>query len=144
MIKKEDSDTSCVDVPIKTILETLLIQYNEAVSISLDLIHQSENPEMMIISVHTSEAGWEENATLPSDRELRAEIGSQAGEQFFVPFDIIATCDGPKRETIGTTPVYTTDSVLGLEPVTLDEGLDQLRMKIGKSTQELREQVCNL
>lgn len=142
-MEQKNEVATYTDVPIKTIMESLLCQYDETVSINVDLIPHYEDPQMMIISVHTGEAGWEDNVTLPADKEIRAEIGSQAGEQFSLPFDIIATCDGPKGETISTTPVYTTDSVLGLEPVTLDEGLDQLRTKIGKSNQELRELVSD-
>jgi hypothetical protein len=42
---------------------------------------------------------------------------------------------------MSTTPVYATDSIRGMEPVSLDEGLDQLRAKIGKPRDELRELV---
>lgn len=96
---------------------------------------------MLLISVHTGEVEFEEDVFLYEGEESRAVIESHAGEQFYLPFDIIATCDGPRRETMSTTPVYVTDSILGMEPVSLDEGLDQLRTKIGKPSDELRELV---
>lgn len=134
-------DNAVENAPIENILTVLLCQFEDAVNVNVDMQPLCEKPGMMLISVHTGEVGWEEDITLYEGKEARAVIESQAGEQFCLPFEIIATCDGPKRETIGTTPVYMTDSVLGLEPITLDEGLDQLRMKVGKSNEELRELV---
>lgn len=134
-------DNAVENAPIENILTVLLCQFEDAVNVNVEMLPSCEKPGMMMISVHTGEVGWEEDVTLYEGKEARAVIESQAGEQFCLPFDIVATCDGPKRETIGTTPVYMTDSVLGLEPITLDEGLDQLRMKVGKSNEELREIV---
>lgn len=134
-------DNAVKNVPIKNILIFLHCKFENAVNINVDMLPQCEKPGMMMISVHTGEVGWEEDVTLYEGKEARAVIESQAGEQFCLPFDIIATCDGPKRETIGTTPVYMTDNVPGLESITLDEGLDQLRMKVGKSNEELRELI---
>jgi hypothetical protein len=42
---------------------------------------------------------------------------------------------------MSTTPIYATDSILGTDSISIDEGLDQLRAKIGKSSEELRELV---
>jgi hypothetical protein len=134
-------DNAVEKVPIETIMTDLLDRFEDVASINVNLSASSENPGMLLISVHTGDAGWEDNITFREGKESRAVIESKAGEQFCLPFDIIATCDGPKRESIGTTPIYMTDDVLGAEPVTLDEGLDQLRAKIGKSRDELRAMV---
>ncbi|WP_312908213.1 hypothetical protein [Natronosalvus caseinilyticus] len=134
-------DNAVQNVPIEEILRDLLSQFEDAVSIDVDLSSRYKNPGMLIISVHTGEVSFEENVSLYAGKESRAMIESKVGEQFYLPFDIIATCDGPKRETMSTTPVYATDSILGMEPVSLDEGLDQLRTKIGKPRDELRELV---
>lgn len=134
-------DNAIENVPIEKILTDLLNRFDDAVNINVDLVSQYENPGKMIISVHTGEVGLEENINMFNGTEVRAVIESQAGEQFCLPFDVIATCDGPKTETLSTTPVYMTDSVVRADPITLDEGLNQLRAKIGKSSDELRELV---
>lgn len=134
-------DNAIENVPIEKILTDLLNRFDDAVNINVDLVSQYENPGKMIISVHTGEVGLEENINMFNGTEVRAVIESQAGEQFCLPFDVIATCDGPKRETLSTTPVYMTDSVFRVDPITLEEGLNQLRAKIGKSTDELQELV---
>jgi len=134
-------DDAVQDVPMEEILRDLLSQFEEAVSIDVDLLPYSENPGEMIIMVHTGEASLEDAVSLYPGKESRAMIESNAGDQFCLPFDIVATCAGPRAETMSTTPVYATDNIRGMEPVSLDEGLDQLRTKIGMSSDELRELV---
>ncbi|WP_348609757.1 hypothetical protein [Halobaculum rarum] len=157
-------DNAIQNVPIEEILRDLLNQFEDAVSInvvptpqyerplreirnqledgvsiSANPTPQYEDPGRLIISVHTGEVSFEENVSLYAGTESCAMIESNTGEEFCLPFDIIATCDGPKSETMSTTPVYATDSILGMEPISLDEGLDQLRTKIGMPRDELRE-----
>ena len=134
-------DNAVQKVPIEKLITDLLSRFEDAVNINVDPVPEHENPGMLIISVHTGNAGLEDNITLYEGKESRAVIESEAGEQFCLPFDVIATCDGPKRESIGTTPVYMSDSVVGAEPVALDDGLDQLRAKIGKPNDEIRALV---
>jgi hypothetical protein len=134
-------DNAVEKVPIENIMTDLLSRFEDAVNINVDPVPEHENPGMLIISVHTGNAGLEDNITFHEGKESHAVIESKAGEQFCLPFDVIATCDGPKRESIGTTPVYMSDNVRGAEPVTVDDGLDQLRAKIGKPNDEIRTLV---
>ena len=137
-------DDAVVDVPLKAVLTHLLNKFEDAVSIDVDMAGRVEEPGTLIISVHTPEVELEEDVTLYPGRETRAIVESQDGKAFHQPFDIIATCSGPKYETISTTPVYKSDDIYRTEPVTLDEGLEQLRAKIGKPADEVRDLVQEL
>ncbi|WP_336134239.1 hypothetical protein [Natronomonas amylolytica] len=134
-------DNAVKNVPIEEIMTDLLDQFEEAVSINVELPPQHPNPGKMFISVHTGNVGLEEYVSLYDGTESRAVIESNAGDQFCLLFDVIATCDGPKMETMSTTPIYATNSILGTDSISLDEGLDQLRSKIGKPSEELRDLV---
>jgi len=134
-------DDAVQNVPVEDIMRELLSQFEDAVSISVDPTPPNEAPRKLLITVYTGEASFEEHVSLFPGKESRATIESNAGDEFCLPFHIVATCGGPKAETMSTTPVYATDSILGMDPVSLDEGLDQLRTKIGKPRDELRELV---
>lgn len=136
-------DDAVKNVPLRNILIYLQNEFEGAVNINVDLIPPCENPGMMVITVHTGEVGGREDVTFCEGEESRAVVESQAGERFCLPLDIIATSDGPKRETIETTPVYMADTILGLEPITVDEGLEQLRRKIGKPSEEVRDLISD-
>jgi len=133
-------DDAVKNVPIEEIMTDLLDQFEDAVSISVDM-EVGESPVRMDITVYTGSVDMEEGVNLYEGVESRAVIDAQSGDQFHLPFRIHATSSGPRRESVRTTPVYMTDNVLGLDAVTLEQGLNRLREKIGKSHEEVRELV---
>jgi hypothetical protein len=134
-------DNAVKNVSIEALLTNLLTQFEEAVSIDVDLSGHSDNVGKIYITVYTGKAELEEYVTLYEGVESRAVIESESGEEFRLPFSIAATCSGPQLETISTTPVYVTDNIRGMDPVSLDEGINRLRTKIGKPHEELQELV---
>lgn len=126
-------------IPLEELLEELLTQFEDAASISVDVVPEFENPSMLLISVHTGSAEFEETVSLYEGQETRADIETKDGDRYELPFDITATCTGPKSEMMTTTPVFVTDTILGMDAVSLEDGISRLRQKIGKTRNEIRQ-----
>jgi hypothetical protein len=95
-------------------------------------IHVGHPPSLtqLIISVHTDEAESLEQYIDPANAD-EVTIDTDEAEPLSIPFDIIATFDGPGhiQGSKGTT-VYVSENVVGAESRELETGLSMLRQKL--------------
>ena len=126
------------EVPIETVIDDVVDHFDHVASIAVNHT-QPEEPNSLQITVYTGDVfGYDENVPLYSSGRSRVVTKASNGERFTVPFFITATSDGPSPEMIERTPVYMSDNVLGADPLSVEDGLDRLRSKLGKTTTEIR------
>jgi hypothetical protein len=68
-----------------------------------------------------------------------AVIDIKDGRQIGIPYDIHTSTDDPAvTETVNITPVYRSDDVAHTDPITVEDGLDRLRWKLGTTRDEIQ------
>lgn len=136
-----DVENKSKALSIREIIGKLFNRFDHVASVCVD--HPNvEDPGLVFITVYTSEAGgFGEQISLYDSEEVLATIENAEEERFTLPFEIIATWDGPTSEMMERTPVYMSENVLGAKPISVDDGIAHLQAKLGKPRDEVRELV---
>lgn len=141
-------DETAEEVALESLLNHILDHYDHVAGIRVD--HPtSEDPSYIHIKVFTGDVRehrdeWEFIRTSAQfdAATTHVVIEDEEGDvSHTLPFQVFADPDGPTGETIGMTPVYVADDVVGSEPLSLEAGLARLRAKIGKSADEIRAEM---
>lgn len=134
-------DETIEEVSIETVVGDIFEYFDHVACIDV-AIKRPERPTSLRFTVFTGDVyGYEEDVSLHDSGRKRVAVETSDGERFVVPFFIVATSDGPSYETISRTPLYYSDNIVGTDPMDVDEGLDRLRSKLGKSVDEIREML---
>jgi hypothetical protein len=129
-------DDAIEHVPIETVLTDLLDEFENPAGVDVNMAVREGEPGLLLIIVYADRWGWEKHFTLYEGTEARAVIESEEGEEFHQPFDIRTAPAATMGKTPPTSPVYMADDIDGFDPLALEDGLDQLRAKVGKSPDE--------
>lgn len=135
-------DETVVEVPIEDILTEALDHFDHVSGITVHLPFP-ERMSSLHVTVNTGDIDEHHvDGPLHYSGRHHASITNLDGERFVIPFTVVASVDGPScMETIESTPVYVADSVVDADPLTLEDGLERLRRKVGKSFDEIREML---
>ncbi len=133
-------DATMEMVSIEEVIDAITDFYDDIAMIKADTLPSCENPSKVIITVHTGEAGSLEDHP-PIFNQGNEYVKIKTDDETYVAFvRVMATFDGPGTlETSERTTLYMNDNVLGGEPVSIDEGLERLRTKLGMDHEEIRE-----
>lgn len=93
----------------------------------------------MLIMVHTDDLGAPRLDPMQHVTVTEAVIDVKDGDQVGILYDIHSSSDDPAAtETANITPVYRSDEIEDAEPITVEDGLDRLRWKLGKTRNEIQ------
>lgn len=118
------------------VVEQAIEQYDDVASVRVSHpwnISDSDEKGTVIITVYTGEAEtFEEHfEPLSPDNKVRLPRGPTMEETEPLRYECIATFDGPQTmDTDEQTVVYMDESVIGAEPVELEEGIEKLGDKL--------------
>lgn len=124
-------------------IEAILDEIEKSVDgiAAITLSHPLPNEEMhpMQIFVHTDDRMKPMLDPLQHATVTEAVIDINDGDQVVIPYDVhISTDDPAVTETVNITPVYRSDDVEHTDPITVEDGLDRLRWKLGKTRDEIQ------
>lgn len=128
-------DATVEEVPIESVVDDIFAHYDHVAGIGV-MVTDNENPSWAHIVVSTADVpDIEEPAPLYRSGRYRLTVGNAGDVQCSIPFLITAEPYGPMFETIGTTPIFIDGEIA------LDDGLDRLRSKLGRSADELGDEI---
>ena len=115
---------------LESLIKQINYQFEYVAEIYIAHLPSASEVSQLYITVHTDEAeSYEQSVNLSSADEVTIDIGEN--KSVSLPFDVIATFDGPGHLQSGEgTTVYMDESVIGAEPRELDAGLTVLRQKL--------------
>lgn len=117
-------------------------QFADVASIYVDHIPSYEDPDVLDFWLYTGEAEALEQEVDIFGPEYRIVVEREEADPLRLPFEISASCDGPRvRELPPGTVVYVDDSFRGVEPLDQEDGLDRLRSRLRGNEVELFEGV---
>lgn len=120
------------EVELQEVIQTAFEQFEHIACVTVAHLATYEEPTQLRISIHTGDVdGFEEYVDLYESRSLvHIERGNEE-DDLKVPFDVIATCDGPQTlNSQEMTTIFMQDSVIGSEEIELVTGLDYLHDKL--------------
>lgn len=89
--------------------------------------------------VHTDDLGAPRLDPMQHVTVTEAVIDVKNGDQVGILYDIHSSSDDTAAtETANITPVYRSDEIEYAEPITVEDGLDRLRWKLGKTRNEIQ------
>lgn len=139
----EDDQTArrrALSEPIEEIIDEIKKSVDGIAAITLS--HPLPNEEMhpMQIIVHTDDRSKPMLDPMQHVTVTEAVIDiKEDGDQIGILYDIhISTDDPAVTETVNITPVYRSDDVEHADPITVEDGLDRLRWKLGKTRDEIQ------
>ncbi|WP_254837840.1 hypothetical protein [Natronomonas marina] len=138
----EDDQTAqgrTLSEPIEAVIDEIEKSVHGIAAITLS--HPLPNEEMhpMEIIVHTDGRRKPMFDPMQDVTATEAVIDIKDGDQVGILYDIhIRTDDPVVTETVNITPVYRSDDVGQADPITVEDGLDRLRWKLGKTRDEIQ------
>jgi hypothetical protein len=138
----EDDQTTqrrALSEPIEAIIDEIEKSVDVIAAIMLSHPLPKEEMHAMKIIVHTDDRSNPMLDPMQHVTVTEAVIDIKDGEQVGIPYDIhISTDDPTATETPNITPVYRSDDVGHTDPITVEDGLDRLRWKLGKTSDEIQ------
>lgn len=126
-------DETAEIVTLDEIFHRIQQEFDDIGSIDVDHLVTHENPSQLIFWIHTGEANGLEDGRELFESNYLVVIERQEKSDVHIPFVTIATLDGPQRtDQTERTTVYIADTVVGAEPVDLDEGSEYLKSKLAR------------
>jgi hypothetical protein len=117
-------------IAFDSLIEQINNEFGDIAEIYVAHLPSASEVDQLSITVHTGKAeSFEQYVEIASVEEATIDVGE--AEPLCVPFEVVATLDGPGhvQGAEGTT-VYMSESVLGAESRELDAGLSILRQKV--------------
>lgn len=125
--------------PIEAVIDEIKKSCDAIAAITLTHPLPKEEMHPMQILVHTDDPSAAQLDPMQHVTATEAVIDIEDGDQVCILYDIhISTDDPTGNETVNTTPVYRSDDVEHADPITVEEGLDRLRWKLGKTSDEIQ------
>jgi hypothetical protein len=138
----EDGQTAqkrALSDPIEAVIDEIEKSFDGIAAITLRHPLPKEEMHSMQIIVHTDDQGTPRLDPMQHVTVTEAVIDIKDGDQVGIPYDIHSSSDNPAAtETSNITPVYQSDDVGNAEPITVEDGLDRLRWKLGKTRDEIQ------
>lgn len=125
--------------PITAIIDEIKQSFDVVAGITLRHPLPKEEMHPMQITVHTDDPSTPVLDPMQHVTVTEAVIDLKEGDQVSILYDIhISTAEPAATETANITPVYRSDDVEHADPITVEDGLDRLRWKLGKTSDEIR------
>ena len=138
----EDDQTAqkrALSEPIKAVIDEIETSFDGIAAITLRHPLPKEEMHSMQIIVHTDDPGILRLDPMQHVTVTEAVIELKDGDQVGIPYDIHSSSDDPAAtETANITPLYRSDEIEYAEPITVEDGLDRLRWKLGKTRNEIQ------
>ncbi|MDG5760488.1 hypothetical protein QA600_14195 [Natronococcus sp. A-GB1] len=138
----EDDQTArrrALSEPIKAVIDEIEKSVDGIAAITLSHPLPKEEMHSMQIIVHTDDRSNPMLDPMQHMTVTEAVIDLKDGDQVGILYDIhIITDDPAATETVNITPVYRSDDVEYADPITVEDGLDRLRWKLGKTRDEIK------
>lgn len=138
----EDEQTAqkrALSEPIDAVIDEIEKSFDGIAAITLRHPLPKEEMHSMQIIVHTDDLGAPRLDPMQHVTVTEAVIDVKDGDQVGILYDIHSSSDDPAAtETANITPVYRSDDVGYAEPITVEDGLDRLRWKLGKTRDEIQ------
>lgn len=122
------------EVELDEVIRTAMDQFDYVACVSVAHLATYEEPTGIVIEIFTGDVDqFEETVDLYDSRYLINIKRDDGKDDLQVPFDVIATCDGPvTSNSAGQTTVFMHDNVIGAEEIELATGLEYLHDKLAK------------
>jgi len=137
----EDDQTArrrALSEPIEAIIDEIEKSVDVIAAITLSHPLPKEEMHSMQIIVHTDDGSKPMFDPMQHVTVTEAVIDIKDGDQVGILYDIhLSTEDPVTTETVNITPVYRSDDVEYADPITVEDGLDRLRWKLGKTRAEI-------
>jgi len=138
----EDDQTAekrALSEPIDAVIDEIEKSFDGIAAITLRHPLPKEEMHSMLIMVHTDDLGTPRLDPMQHATVTEAVIDVKDGDQVGILYDIHSSSDDPAAtETANITPVYRSDEIEYAEPITVEDGLDRLRWKLGKTRNEIQ------
>lgn len=138
----EDDQTAqkrALSEPIDAVIGEIEKSFDGIAAITLRHPLPKEEMHSMQIIVHTDDQGTPRLDPMQHVTVTEAVIDLKDGDQVGILYDIHSSSDNPAAtETANITPVYRSDEIEYAEAITVEDGLDRLRWKLGKTRNEIQ------
>lgn len=125
--------------PITAIIDEIEQSFDVIAAITLRHPLPKEEMHPMEILVHIEDRSTGMLDPMQHVAATEAVIDIKDGDQVGILYDIhISTEEPAGTETVHLTPVYRSDDVEHADPITIEDGLDRLRWKLGKTSDEIQ------
>jgi len=129
-----------ISEPIQAVIDEINKTFDDiaAITLSHPLPKEDEMHPMQII-VYLSKSSPSMLDPMQHVAPTEAVIDVNDGNQVGILYDIHVIMDEPAgTETVNVTPVYRSDEVGHADPITVEDGLERLRWKLGKTSDEIQ------
>lgn len=135
----ESTREQAVSKPIDAIINEIKESIDRIAAITVMHPLPKDGMHSMEIFVHSEDYSLPTLDPLQDDTLTEAEINTKDGEQLGILYEIgVIPCDLAVTESAYITPVYRSDEAEHADSLTVEEGVDRLRWKLGKTKEELQ------
>jgi len=137
-------DETVVDVELEAVVEKVIDEFDSVASITVAHLATHERPSSIRITVYTGDVDSSEEYLQLFTPDHKIAI-DRDDETILTPFTVCATCEGPVTwDSKEQTTIYMGETVFGVEPIELDDGLAYLSEKLENPAQWSRERLTQL